>query len=246
MKPHDKVASLPHTYNIIVAAGSGSRFGGELPKQFCMLAGRPVLFHTIDAFRKALPDGEIVVVLSEAHVELWRDLCGRSGFESPQVVIGGASRWKSVRNAVMSLDIAGPGDVITVHDGARPLVEVRVIRETVLAAVADGVDGAIPVVPVTDSVRIVSTDGTSRPLARQSLRAVQTPQAFPAGLLREAYGMPFSPDFTDDASVMSAFGHGNIVLTAGSSENIKITHPSDLALAGYILASRGEQEPVTV
>ena len=185
-------------------------------------------------------------MLSEAHVELWRNLCGRSGFESPRIVFGGASRWESVRHAVMSLDITGAGDVITVHDGARPLVEERVIRETVLAAAADGVDGAIPVVPVTDSVRIVSADGTSRPVARQSLRAVQTPQAFPAGLLREAYGMPFSPDFTDDASVMSAFGHGNIVLTAGSSENIKITHPSDLALAGYILASRVEQEPVTV
>ncbi len=229
---------LPYTYNIIVAAGSGLRFGGELPKQFCLLAGRPVLFHTIEAFRRTLPGHEIIVVLSEAHLDLWRTQCAEYGFESPDVVIGGSSRWESVRNAIVKIGTALPGSVITVHDGARPLVSRDVIIGAVRAASSPGVDGAVPVVPVTDSVRMIADDGTSVPLVRERLRAVQTPQAFPAGLLRDAYEMPYSSDFTDDASVMSAFGHGNIVLTEGSPVNIKITHPADLAVAEMMLKDR--------
>ncbi|WP_295729705.1 2-C-methyl-D-erythritol 4-phosphate cytidylyltransferase [uncultured Muribaculum sp.] len=232
------MCDLPNTFNIIVAAGSGSRFGAYLPKQFCLLAGRPVLFHTIEAFRRALPGGEILLVISDAHRDLWHGLCDRHGFESPLIVGGGASRWESVRNAVMAIEAPTSGDVITVHDGARPLVSDRVIREAVIAAARDGVDGAVPAVPVTDSVRMLDDDGGSVPLVRQRLRAVQTPQAFPAHLLREAYELPFSTEFTDDASVMSAAGHCGIVLTEGSCENIKITHPDDLALAEMILARR--------
>lgn len=232
------MSDLPYTSNIIVAAGSGSRFGADLPKQFCLLSGRPVLFYTIEAFRRALPGGEILLVISDAHRELWYELCDRYGFESPLVVSGGASRWESVRNAVMSLEEPVEGDVITVHDGARPLVSDKVIRDAVLAAARCGVDGAVPAVPVTDSVRMLDDEGRSVPLVRERLRAVQTPQAFPAQLLREAYRLPFSAEFTDDASVMTAAGHHGIVLTEGSYENIKITHPDDLALAEMILARR--------
>jgi 2-C-methyl-D-erythritol 4-phosphate cytidylyltransferase len=235
----ENMMALPYTYNIIVAAGSGSRFGGELPKQFCLMNGRPVLCHTIDAFRSALPNGEILLVLSEAHMELWRELCSRHSFESPRVVAGGASRWESVRNAVTTIATPVIGSVITVHDGARPLVDTRVIHDAVAAAARPGVDGAVPAVAVTDSVRLLNDDGSSTPLVRQRLRAVQTPQAFPAQLLREAYELPFSPEFTDDASVMSVFRpHANIVLTEGSAENIKITHPADIALAEMIIAKR--------
>ncbi|MDE5923627.1 MAG: 2-C-methyl-D-erythritol 4-phosphate cytidylyltransferase [Muribaculum sp.] len=232
------MSTLPYTFNIIVAAGSGSRFGADMPKQFCMLAGRPVLFHTIEAFRNALPDGEILLVLSESHVDMWHDLCRQFDFESPDIVCGGSSRWESVRNAVMALHVEKPGSVITVHDGARPLVSASVIHEAVEAACMPGIDGAVPAIAVTDSIRMLDDDGSSAPLARQRLRAVQTPQAFPADLLREAYGLPFSPDFTDDASVMAAYGHGNIMLTEGSAENIKITHRADLALAEFILEGR--------
>ncbi len=232
------MSSLPYTFNIIVAAGSGSRFGADLPKQFCMLDGRPVLFHTIEAFRKALPDGEILLVLSENHVDMWRDLCYRFDFVSPDIVCGGSSRWESVRNAVMTLHVEKPESVITVHDGARPLVSSSVIHDAVMAACMPGVDGAVPAIAITDSVRMLDDDGSSMPLARQRLRAVQTPQAFPAGLLKEAYGLPFSPDFTDDASVMAAYGHENIILTEGSAENIKITHRGDLALAEFIFDGR--------
>jgi 2-C-methyl-D-erythritol 4-phosphate cytidylyltransferase len=126
-----------------------------------------------------------------------------------------------------------------VHDGARPLVDTRVIHDAVAAAARPGVDGAVPAVAVTDSVRLLNDDGSSTPLVRQRLRAVQTPQAFPAQLLRKAYELPFSPEFTDDASVMSVFRpHANIVLTEGSAENIKITHPADIALAEMIIAKR--------
>lgn len=227
-------------YNIIVAAGSGSRFGASMPKQYCDLAGRPVLCHAIDAFRRALPESQTVVVVSRDCQEWWLELCREHGFESPRTVIGGANRWESVRNAVMSLGELGDDDVVTVHDGARPLVDTRTIVDAVAAARSAGVAGAIPVIAVTDSVRMLDSDGTdSEALDRSRLRAVQTPQAFPARLLREAYMLPYSDTFTDDASVVSAAGLGRIVLTAGSPENIKITHPIDLAVAQLILASRG-------
>lgn len=237
------------TYNIIVAAGSGSRFGGELPKQFCPLAGRPVVMHTVEALRRALPEGEVLLVLAKAHVALWRELCRRHGFCSPPTVVGGRSRWESVGNAVMSLAAPAAGEVITVHDGARPLVPEAVVREAVLAAAAGCCAGAVPAVPVTDSIRMLAPEGPgSTPLPRQRLRAVQTPQAFPARLLRDAYSLPFSPDFTDDASVVTAYlaahpdaapaGCADIALTAGSPDNIKITHHADLALAEAILAAR--------
>lgn len=236
---------MPTTYVIIVAAGSGSRFGGELPKQFCALAGRPVVMHTVDALRRALPGAEMRLVLSASHVELWRELCRRSGYATPPVVVGGATRWASVAAAVAALPAAAEGDVIAVHDGARPLVPAAVVQEAVAAARRPLCAGAVPAVALADSVRLLDADGGggSRPLPRERLRAVQTPQAFPAGLLRAAYSLPYSPAFTDDASVVGAYlaAHpaapgGGIVLTAGSPVNIKLTHPADLALAELLLA----------
>ena len=131
-----------HIYNIIVAAGSGSRFGAALPKQYCLMNGRPVLMLTIENMRVALPDSHIVLVLNKDFVDYWAELCEQYSFVSPRVVVGGDSRWQSVKNAVDT--IPREAEVITVHDGARPIVD-RMMVERLIAALDDA-PGAIPVV----------------------------------------------------------------------------------------------------
>lgn len=229
-----------NTHIIIVAAGTGNRFGGDIPKQFVELCGRPVLAHTIEAFRQALPEAEITLVLSHGMMPLWRELCMSHGIESPHVVAGGATRWESVRNAVESLAGADPSATVLIHDGARPLVTPEVIRRA--ASCALNTDGAIPAVPVTDSLRrLDDSEVMSEPVDRSLFRAVQTPQAFSLWRLQEAYRLPYQDDFTDDASVLAAAGFQNVVLVGGSTENIKITTPVDMLLAEAIIKSRAEK-----
>lgn len=221
-----------HIYNIIVAAGSGSRFGAALPKQYCLMNGRPVLMHTIENMRVALPDSHIVLVLNKDFVDYWAELCEQYSFVSPRVVVGGDSRWQSVKNAVDT--IPGEAEVITVHDGARPIVD-RMMVERLIAALDDA-PGAIPVVSVTDSLRRVNEQG-SAPVDRSQYKAVQTPQAFHADKLVEAYSLPFNPTFTDDASVMAALGN-DVALVEGDTYNIKITNPLDIEIAQLYLRQR--------
>lgn len=221
-----------HIYNIIVAAGSGSRFGAALPKQYCLMNGRPVLMHTIENMRVALPDSHIVLVLNKDFVDYWAELCEQYSFVSPRVVVGGDSRWQSVKNAVDT--IPREAEVITVHDGARPIVD-RMMVERLIAAL-DGAPGAIPVVSVTDSLRRVNEQG-SAPVDRSQYKAVQTPQAFHADKLVAAYSLPFNPTFTDDASVMAALGC-DVALVEGDTYNIKITNPLDIEIAQLYLRQR--------
>ena len=222
------------TITIIVAGGSGTRFGAQLPKQFLMLGDKPILMRTIEAFGENR-DGsfDVIVTLPADQLELWRRLCEKYGFAVPhRVVAGGETRWHSVKNALDSIgDVAGV-DVIAVHDGVRPLATANLIRRVLEAARRDG--AAIPVVPLNDSVRQLAGDGTSHALDRSLLRAVQTPQAFDARLLIEAYRQPFAPMFTDDASVVERYGH-HVTLVEGEPQNLKITRPMDLALAEYLL-----------
>lgn len=222
------------TIAVIVAGGSGTRFGADVPKQFLSLGGKPILMRTIEAFDQALTDGDhgIVVTLPADQMALWRELCERYAFNVPhRVVPGGETRWHSVKNALGSIGDPAGVDVIAVHDGVRPLASKELIRRTLEAARSTG--AAIPVVSLNDSVRQVDGD-TSHALDRSSLRAVQTPQAFDARLLLEAYGQPFDPTFTDDASVVERYGHG-VTLVDGDPQNLKITRPMDLALAEYLM-----------
>ena len=221
-----------HIYNIIVAAGSGSRFGAALPKQYCLMNGRPVLMYTIENMRVALPDSHIVLVLNKDFVDYWAELCEQYSFESPCVVVGGDSRWQSVKNAIDT--IPDDAEVITVHDGARPIVD-RMMVERLIAALNDA-PGAIPVVSVTDSLRRVNEQG-SAPVDRSQYKAVQTPQAFHADKLVAAYSLPFNPTFTDDASVMAAMGY-EVALVEGDTYNIKITNPLDIEIAQLYLRQR--------
>ena len=222
-------------HNIIVAAGSGTRFGSGCPKQFQPLAGRPVLMHTIDRMRQALPGSSILLVLGEPHLKLWHMLCDKFGFCSPTIIAGGSTRWQSVKNAIDTIKLPPEEEgIITVHDGARPLID-----SALVARIIDGLQlasGSIPATPVTDSLRILENDGSSHPIDRSIIRAVQTPQAFDARKLIKAYSLPYKDSFTDDASVMAAAGYTDIALVDGSLSNIKITMPADIDIAAIYMA----------
>ena len=227
--------------HIIVAAGSGSRFGADLPKQFCLMAGRPVIVHTIEAMRRASgPDDRIVVAISAPMIPVWEKIevaYGPTG--AAMIAAGGPTRAATVANALRATARI-EADVITIHDGARPLITPAVVDRLVEAASRPGSCGAIPVVELTDSIRRLLPGGGTEAVARSGYRAVQTPQAFPAQLLRVAYDAadPSDPMLTDDASVVEVFCGEGPALVAGDPSNIKITHPTDIERAEIILGHR--------
>lgn len=213
--------------------------GGPVPKQFRLLAGKPVLARTIAQFAAALPGAQIVVALPAEHTAFWRDLAARFDVPEHTVVTGGTERFHSVRNALAA--IAPDTEMVAVQDGVRPLGSAALIRRVVDAGAQHG--AAIPVVEVVDSLR--ETDGTaSRPVDRSRLRAVQTPQAFRAEILRRAYRAEYSPEFTDDASVVERSGEP-VFLCQGERANLKITTPEDLLVAEALLAARTQTDEIS-
>lgn len=218
-------------YAVIVAGGSGSRFGGPVPKQFLELGGIPVLMRSVSVFSQV--GAQIIVVLPAGERDRWRELCCKYGFTPEhRVVTGGASRAESVANALSVIE-ANPGDVVAVHDAVRPLVPVEVVEQAYSVAAESG--SAVPVIPVTDSLRRIGDGGVSRAVNRSEFVAVQTPQAFLATELKEAYGRGLTAAMTDDASVYEAAGH-EVTLISGSAVNIKITNPGDIAVAKALLS----------
>ena len=212
-----------------MAGGSGSRMQSAIPKQFLMLGGVPIVARTINTCSEALPGAEIVVVLPEEHIPLWNNLRARFDVAPHRIVAGGKERFYSVLNGINAL--SSEVEYIAVHDGVRALASKRLIIRTMLAV--EQHDAVIPVVDVVDSYRRVEGDN-SFIVPRSDLRIVQTPQVFKAELLRDAYNVAFSPAFTDDASVVEAFG-GHITLVDGERTNIKITTPEDITLAESFL-----------
>lgn len=214
---------------IIVAGGSGKRMQSALPKQFMMLGGLPVVAHTINTFSEALPGAEIIVVLPEEHIPLWRNLAARFDIAVHRCIAGGKERFHSVKNGLDAL--SEEVEYVAVHDGVRALSTKKMILRVQLAA--EETEAAIPVTEVVDSYRRV--DGSeSYIVPRTELRIVQTPQTFSAALLRRAYEQPFSDKFTDDASVVEALG-AKITLVEGERRNIKLTTPEDMAIAERLL-----------
>ncbi|MCG8474904.1 MAG: 2-C-methyl-D-erythritol 4-phosphate cytidylyltransferase [Cytophagales bacterium] len=215
---------------VIVAGGSGSRMKSDVPKQFLLLDGKPVLAHTLSRFEQTLSDAEIILVLPETQVGFWRKLCEIHGVTTPhQVVNGGATRFQSVKNALDYLE--GEKGLVAVHDGVRPFVPAGVIREAFETAEITG--SAVVAVALKDSVRRLEAGG-SVPADRSQFRLVQTPQVFGLELLQQAYAQQESPLFTDDASVYEASGR-KVSLVEGSYGNIKITTPEDLWFGEAIL-----------
>lgn len=214
---------------VIVAGGSGKRMGGALPKQFMMLGNLPILGRTINRIREALPASQIVVVLPEDHIELWKNIAARFEIAKHEIAAGGKERFHSVKNGIDTL--SPEVKTIAIHDGVRPLASKKLIIKLILEA--EKAKAVIPAVAPADSYRIVE-ENDSHIIDRSQLRMIQTPQVFSAELLRAAYEQPFSAIFTDDASVVEAAGH-KITLIEGERENIKITTPSDMVIAEAII-----------
>ena len=221
---------------IIVAGGSGRRMGGALPKQFMMLDNEPILAHSINRMHEALPAAEIVVVLPEEHVELWKNIAARFDVARHKIALGGKERFHSVKNGLEAL--SDEVCIVGIHDAVRPLASKKLVIKLFLEA--ENNTAVIPVVAPIDSYRIVEGDD-SRIIDRSALRMVQTPQVFQAEALRKAYEQPFSTTFTDDASVMEAAGH-KVTLVEGERENIKITIPSDMLIAEAIINAESETQ----
>ena len=222
-------------YIIIVAGGKGLRMGADIPKQFLPVGGKPVLMRTLERFREYAADLQIILVLPKDQQDYWRELCQQYNFDVEYTLAnGGETRFHSVQNGLALVPDDAEG-VVGVHDGVRPFPSVEVIRncyETARTAKA-----VIPVIPIVETVRhLVSESNVQRSITvpRGDYRLVQTPQTFDIQLLKAANRQPYNDGFTDDASVVEAYGF-DITLVEGNRENIKITTPFDMTIAEALL-----------
>ena len=216
-------------YALIVAGGKGLRMGTDIPKQFLPIGGKPVLMRTLEAFYAYNQAMQLIVVLPHSQQAYWARLCEEYHFPLPhRVADGGETRFHSVRNGLAWVETPGR---VGVHDGVRPFVSPEVIARCY--ALASTKKAVVPVIPVVETVRRLANGG-SLTVNREEYRLVQTPQVFDVELLKKAYGQPYAPAFTDDASVVEALGVP-VALTEGNRENIKITTPFDLRVAEALL-----------
>lgn len=213
---------------IIVAAGSGSRFGSDIPKQFLELNGKPVIVHTLERFQAAPSVDSIILVLAEDQID---DFDKSVVAKLDGVIAGGMSRSSSVLNGLNA--VSGETDIVAVHDGARPLVSVDEIERTIAKARATG--AACLVAPVTDTIKSISGDEIAATLDRDKMRRALTPQVFSIDVLRRAFELADANEkATDECYIVEKLGYP-IAIVEGSSRNIKITHSEDLALAAALL-----------
>jgi len=216
-------------YVIIVAGGSGQRMKSDIPKQFLLLKNKPVLMHSIEAFFTYDNEINIILTLPEIHVEYWRSLCLKFDFKiDHQIVVGGKTRFHSVKNGINAIS---KSDLIAVHDGVRPLIDISTIEKCFNVATEKG--NAIPVTDIPESIREIN-DKSNKSVNRENFKIVQTPQVFKSEILIKAYKQEFKEYFTDDASLLDEMGE-KLNLVEGNRENIKITTQSDLVIAEALL-----------
>lgn len=220
-------------YTIILAGGSGERMGAKMPKQFLEIEGKPILRHTIESFLSLDISMEIIVVLPSSQKEYWSDYCRENDFMTRYIMpSGGITRFHSVQNA---LKYVPKGVIVAIHDGVRPCLSEQFLCSMFKTSLSS--EAVIPAIPVVESLREIEPNGSSFPVDRSKYMLVQTPQIFHSEILLEAYKQPYSPKFTDDASVVEAAGY-KVTICPGSRDNIKITTQDDLKLATAILSSR--------
>lgn len=216
---------------IFVAGGTGTRMGSPLPKQFLTLNNTPILIHTLRNFFAFNRNFEMVVVMHHDYISFWKDLCLQ--FEDvPEhtVVAGGEERFHSVKNGVEA--VSSDVQHIAIHDAVRPLVSHETLARCFNAL--NEYNAVVPAIPINDSIRQVH-GLLNKSVDRSLYKRIQTPQCFESSMLKDAYSKPFSPLFTDDASVVEANGH-SVFLVEGNMENIKITSPIDLIVGESLTA----------
>jgi len=221
---------------IIAAAGAGTRMASDRPKQFLLLAGTPVIFHTLKVFEECDSIHEVIVVLPAEESAGFLSMAGKMGLRKvARVVPGGATRAESVKRGLMAIRSA-TAEIVAVHDGVRPFVTVDEINSVVAAAHADG--AAILVAPVTDTIKQVNDRTVVQTLDRDVLRRALTPQCFRYELLREVYQRAdvSDPTLTDESALVEQLGY-RVSIVEGSARNIKITTADDLVVAEALLAT---------
>jgi 2-C-methyl-D-erythritol 4-phosphate cytidylyltransferase len=219
---------------IIAAAGAGTRMASDRPKQFLLLAGTPIIFHTLKTFEQCDNIHEVILVVPAEESAGFVSAAGKYGLRKvARVVPGGATRADSVKRGLMSIRSA-TAEIVAVHDGVRPFVTVEEIDATVAAARTDG--AAILVAPVTDTIKQVGDKGVVKTLDRVGLRRALTPQCFRYDLLRDAYQRAdvSDPSLTDESALVERLGHP-VSIVEGSARNIKITTVEDLIIAEAVL-----------
>jgi 2-C-methyl-D-erythritol 4-phosphate cytidylyltransferase len=218
-------------FAVIVAGGTGSRMNNTTPKQFLLLQGKPVLYYTIHSFLKAYDDLQIILVLPEEHVAAGQEIIDAFfDYNRIQITIGGRTRFHSVQNGLQLVQEEG---IVFIHDAVRCLVSTGLIHRCFEGALETG--SAIPVIDCKDSVRLITEDGNEA-LERSNIKLVQTPQTFHSKILLPAYQIDYKDKFTDEATVVEAFGL-KVQLVAGEENNFKITRPVDLLIAEQLLAA---------
>ena len=227
-------------FAVIVAGGSGKRMATQVPKQFLPLQDKPILMHTLEAFHAYDAHLQLVLVLPEAQVDYWLELCETHQFGLPHTItFGGKERYDSVKNGLLMVQqLRGPQAekaLVAVHDAVRPFVDAALLERCYAKAAETG--AVVPTIPMVDSLRRVLPDGSNQAEDRAAFCHVQTPQVFDADALWAAYRLPYQDSFTDDASVMEAAG-ASITLVEGSRHNNKITTQEDLDLATFRLSQR--------
>lgn len=216
-------------FAVLVAGGSGSRMNSSVPKQFLLLKGKPVLYYTIHTFLQAYADIQLILVLPNGHLTAGQELVNQYFPNAPiQMVAGGDTRFQSVKNG---LRLVEADSIVFVHDAVRCLLSVQLIQNCYEAVLTTG--AVVPVIPCKDSVRI-EEGNQNRSMDRNLVKLVQTPQVFLSNVLLPAFDAPYQPSFTDEASVVELMGT-NIHVIKGEERNLKITHPTDLLLAEYLL-----------
>lgn len=216
-------------YAVIVAGGSGQRMGAEIPKQFLLLKGKPLLQYTIQSFLLAYHDINIILVLPAAHIAKGEEIIkNMNAEERVQITAGGETRFQSVKNGLVY--VTHPS-VVFVHDGVRCMVSQKLIQNCFEQAMLKG--SAIPAVAATDSIRI-DEGSAHRTIDRNKVRIIQTPQTFRSETLAEAFQQEYNESFTDEATVVEASGKG-VFLIEGEYNNLKVTRPIDLCIAEKLL-----------
>jgi 2-C-methyl-D-erythritol 4-phosphate cytidylyltransferase len=218
---------------IIVAAGAGKRFGGETPKQFLEIAGKPLIVHTLLQFEKCSKINEIILVLPFDQAKDFEEIGEKYNLGKPvKVVAGGKTRAESVLRGLDSID-SETASIVAVHDGARPLVKLEEISATIEKAEETG--AACLVATVTDTIKEISGDKIVRTVDRSSLRRALTPQCFQYEILRRAFETKDALETATDECFLVEKTGVEISFVEGSARNIKITHPDDFAVAEILL-----------